>query len=709
MVVLRYAFVLWASFFLGSATSAETIGDTGSDLELSGTISVDSKTFILAKNLTLRADFRLILNGNELFLLATEDLTAEAGATILAFDYHAENSIASIPPPGPRPRGIAQPSWNPGPATQGNPNGDGRTGGSIVGVARVPIAGVDGRTPSKITIGVQGKAIGKLVVISEGTNGQNGAFGARGWTGGSGEQGRIGRTGAGCEAGGARGGNGGNGGVGDFGGDGGDAGAGGEVYVGIKEKSDDFEVVYSVAAGERGAPGVPGAGGWPGLFGCGGKMKGFCTTQVPIRLGFFGRVGDTGKYGVPGKFTHSNSSKFEKEGEFLETIQPSRLQTVNKLCGVDLGLSDEQEEAIDKAQLFVFWALVAEHVFPGSDIEKVVGEEGGAPSLLITPVSESGPLSFIDPVWLVHYIENPPPEPAFGTITSGYCNNCCDPTPAVGCLQHRRWRFTTDLMGNRRYGRRTEWQNHFQDLLQIEASKESVIGSEEFNPEPWAVYVTYNHPYQEKVAYLKLGPNLFSRLVMTLSPLVPSIRAATDAKVNLYNNSMICTNNRVVSIGTSETISRLRDENGFGFATRYSIVSSKSGVELHELGDRKKFFVMPIHHGRNLTEIGEVEIFSTDYEGWTPEEAGFRRGSFCRMYASDVSHPNERLLSCNPSMKPLIRLVYENWRAFDVPSVILTLHSLVYIDAMVQSEGLDIASGAAGSNLALHCFDRKEF
>lgn len=667
-----------------------TIGASTDDLLLPAQLSLSAYTCIKARTLVVPDGSVLTLEGHRLDVDVAE-LRVVGSAIFRGFDYSAKNLASTRPPIAQPDKPIAQPSYDPGPT---NGQGQGRKGGSfpLFYEPKPSSPGEQGQSAGQITINVSGTASGRLRILNMGINGQRGANGAKGPSGGNGEQGHEGRGNPLCSNGPGWGGMGGRGMAGDHAGDGGNGGNAGAVRLTVNNPSPAFLVEVSAKGGFGGAPGLPGGGGSPGLQGCGGR-GGPCLSKEFERQGVMGLAGAAGFYGRPG--LAGQNAAIATAGEFRLVNHDQAVQ-----CA-PMNLSDEEKVAIDSGAQVNFWALAGYRLLGTAARMVEVGSHGQA--VVITPDWKNGFLSFIDPTKIVQYILRKPPSP--GPIPSGCTGpDCCVGSPSIECLNSSLWRLSDNPNGVRRYRDRLAWRDKALDLLHVELASVGLSrpasNDERSFLKDGEIYLQLNN-----VTYLKVGDEMFARLAVTLAGLMPSVRAAQDARVRFDLTTLQCSAGdlyRIPSLSSFfiRTVGAPSAQRGWNaiFAQ-----SSPTGFQLNSPTKYVGFAIIPIASWRSETIIERpFHESSTNASKWSPRP-GFHEGGFCNAMNVASEGKRDAALNCGGRAAALMASIRDKWRSFDTPSLTFLAASLLYIDAATRAEGLDLASGSRPPEMALHC------
>ncbi|MGJ0504091.1 MAG: hypothetical protein ACR65X_10180 [Methylocystis sp.] len=678
------------------------IGDRSADLNIEQTITVDRETCILARNLKFGANGRIILNGNSVRIV-TDSLLATRGAVIQAFDYDSINRRATFPPFKHRSRPIWEPHFDPGPGTSGNPNGDGRAGGTFDGasVERPGEEGRVGQSAGDVTIVVEREAAGRLLVVQRGTDGQAGGEGGNGFSGGYGEQGRRGRTGdfGICAEGGRPGGNGGGATAGSFGGRGGDGGKGGVIDISVGIPSPGFQLRYDINGGLGGVPGMPGQPGLPGLQGCGGRGAAGCMTESVRRQGMLGATSFAGYYGNAGRVGSRGS--FVQNGEFATAEQP----LVPKCT--PLPLDEQAKRDIDLLQTYSFWALGGKSIL-GEHSRTVSLATGGQALVVSGSTPPHSPLRFLRAPQLGRLAKNPPPLPQ-PVPPSCEGVSCCVNSIWAGCLKASLWHLAAHPNGIERFRRRDEWRRKVLELVHIEVSKLVLFRPSHVDEENFLgknkVYIDFG-VYEDERMYLEVSNEFLARLVGTIAKILPDARIAVDARVAPNATSFYCSSGEARRLPTKnftyhiDTLNnRVLDVEDY---SNIIVSSDRDGIFYHEPNPTKSFVVIPVGFSRYSTIFNNaVVVNASDGQAWG-KPPGFGSGNFCRYMNVSPFQDRTMPLNCGGGTTDFLRGVVAHWGQFDTPSVIFSLFSLVYLSTIQELEGFNLDTAA--SELADHCW-----
>lgn len=699
---MRWTYGLLAFFLSTSGVTAQPadcnkVGQPDTDLTISSRVVLERATCIEARNLTLTKTADIVAEGSPLTIRIVENLYVEKGAKVRAYGDRIDYvpAIERLP-------AISPPSYNPGPNTAGNPNGEGRSGGGPPLKKFEPHPDFNPDFPSferpePLSIRVLGLAQGHLEIDWSGTQGDAGSNGREGWYGGNGEQGRQAQgDGHGfCAAGGAMGGNGGDGGSGDEPGDGRSGGRGGDVAFSIATSSSGFTLHYRVSGGAPGEPGIPGLGGKPGLQGCGGRSNGVCPiSEVARRQGLIGLPGKSGPFGKLGKAGLPGSIKVE--GEF-RTVDLD-----NDICR-PYEVSPEDAEKWNKTLYFSFWTLAGRHLF-GSDY-KVLDVKGG--QALVIPVQANGNhlLSYIHPL---HFYLNEKNEgqhgPPLPQVPGCVENLCCHRGKAtVECLSAPGW----NLRRNKVFpsSNRRDWLVRFFGLLGDEAYRSRVATGAQGDIVPLleanGVYADFGVSGDRRYL-VRLDEDFFVRTALTIAALYPQLQRVLDSRA--MGSVLLCAGSGTRRVGPVNPSNNGPLDTLVAFPQGYElmhVISDKSGVVLQSATPKRQFLVMQVARVGTQTFVQIPFGVAAENAAKYPDRPGFRRGGFCSFYS-----PASRFapFSCSETARKLVAGIQQDWSFFDVPSVITVMHILLFLDALKDAERLTaFQSGTTTGELAKHC------
>ena len=704
-----FSIAVWAVYGLMLSTShaaCRISGDGSTELIFTGVQLLQEDTCYIASRVIFKSDSLLVMNGFALHIEAAE-LVAENGARIAALDYPRDLSLSAFPPPKSPDKPMNVVTFDPGPDTSGNPNGPGRNGGKYQGIWQpaIPTKGKSGVDAPPIKIDISGGAQGVLTIVADGGAGQRGADGGRGWTGGDGEQGRRAQAIDSC---GLPGGNGGNGVGNSYGGNGGNSGNGGKISISVGRSSDRFDLTYSIAAGVPGAPGRPGDGGRPGVQGCGGRGGPGCGTKAIVLQGLPGRGEVSGLYGYAGQPGSPGAID-------LQGVAHAKPLVLKNACAPIEGLDEATKELIDQIQHYDFWALAGRKLF--DEEYQIVETADGDTAVVVVPdpKKNTNPLAFISPFKIHNYALKPPAIPS--SAPAGCTGeSCCVGSVWTGCLASAQWQFASNQNGFKRYADRQNWRKKVIDLLHIEAAKSAIVVPPGAKLPPGRkLYLQYFGG-----VYLKVEESLFVRLALTMQLLYPHLRDALDSDVPRDRTTLYCTQRNLSRLASPDktyernpTTGVIKPRNG---VSHLFVVSDKRGVTLNRPIVRSEFMVLPIGFFRSETIIGEMQIADSNEATLWPSRPGFREGGFCTAYSNEDAWTFDRPMSCGGQFDQLIDEVRANWRDLDSPSLITELHSLVFLQAVLATEGFSwskdnfdlsaevVADMYKQPDINLHCF-----
>jgi hypothetical protein len=464
--------------------------------------------------------------------------------------------------------------------------------------------------------------------------------------------------------------------------------------------SPEFVLTYSVAAGVPGAPGKPGDGGLPGLQGCGGRGAAGCMSESIRRQGFPGKgyvaglLGHSGDTGQKGELTRSGTFQAIEVGE-------------DNQCAPIPGLDEPTKALIDKVQAYDFWAIVGRKMI-GDSFRRVRAADG-ATAIIVSPDSsrQNNPFAFINLFTLNKYALKRPPlplPPPAGCVGE----SCCVQSVWSGCLTAAQWQFATNENGRDRYTSRVKWRRMLLELLHVEAAKSTVIinsEQEEIVPEGGLVYIDYGFTAKQRVL-LKLEEDLFTRLVLTVARLHSDLRVALDSDVPAALHTLHCSQGKLSRLATPDRTydqdrsGRMVDRPGY---SNLFVISKSPGIELNEPSPQKRIMVIPIGYNRSETFLGNVIEEDLGNIGRWPSRPGFREGGFCKMQSTSEPIAEDAPLACGASFAPLVEAIRQHWASFDSPTLITELHSIIYLNALVKSEGFAWSGDSDQTDLKLHC------
>lgn len=650
---------------------------------LSGTIKLawNKGMCITAKSLLLKNDLEIITQGNALDIIVDEDLVSEKGAQISAYDYGVElqNSLYRYTQqPNPTPFDPPVPTYITGPRTGGNPaGGDGRTGADArhVNPTGYGNTGMNGKSPSQITVVAKQSAAGYLKIVAAGTTGLRGSAGADAKAPGNGEQGAAGQKNIvnGCASGPGAGGNGGAGGRGGKSSDGGDGGNGGMIILDIPVNT-QFFLEADVSAADGGIAGLPGVSSNGGKPGCGGEQgPGFCTPVVWSWQGFYGRPaaryppGNAGITGHRGAIQAPNANVTQLGGEV-------------QACAPFSPPTPEDRIPLDLLQQMALLGAIAQQSFGA---EPRYPNESLVPMQILDVKSANGWVAQIDRRAVENYTNYPPLLPV-SPLPSG-CHNadCCKPSPSLICLNAPTWDFDSSSPKTRYLLARKAWLEEFKKVIAIEIAKNSIdafesdLISSAKEGESWLKW----YPASNFSLFTKIDDDLFARIAFLFSQTQSQLRTALYLPVAPSSQVLACSAGAVHAIGSPIDLAQI------GYAEVR--VGPINPVKIFGQSQSQYFSLPAYYHGDEMI-FGPPTLSPT-----AVPIAGYENTQYCELISKMKRSEFYSPFSCSLDDSQLNSALTKLDRDIDFPGALSILFSERFIQAAVSELPSDIPTYVA--------------